>query len=271
MKPTSWSARVQAGDRQAFREFIEKYQRLVAAIVFRMVYNAADREELSQEYFLKIFANIGQFQGGAQGHGLDRPHRQQHLHQPPAQEAPAAFRRHRRPRGRTWKTSPATAPRPERAERTGGPECLALQGEIDRLPAHYRLVLTLFHFSEMNYDEIGQALALPAGTVKSHLFRARQKLRERLAPSPSGGSMNNGHLTDDQIQEILDARVLHSGPILPLHLGTCARCRERLESFRRLYAGLAADPGFVLPPSFADCRAGKNSRPPRRFFGSDRR
>jgi hypothetical protein len=64
--------------------------------------------------------------------------------------------------------------------------------------------------------------------------------------------MDNGHLTDDQIQEILDARVLHSGPILPLHLGTCARCRERLESFRRLYAGLEADPGFVFPPSFAD-------------------
>jgi hypothetical protein len=64
--------------------------------------------------------------------------------------------------------------------------------------------------------------------------------------------MNNGHLNDEQLQEILDARVLHSGPILPLHLGTCARCQERLESFRQLYAGLAADPGFVLSPSFAD-------------------
>lgn len=64
--------------------------------------------------------------------------------------------------------------------------------------------------------------------------------------------MDNEHLTDDQIQEILDARVLHSGPILPLHLGTCGRCRERLESFRRLYAGLDGDPGFVLPAAFAD-------------------
>jgi hypothetical protein len=63
--------------------------------------------------------------------------------------------------------------------------------------------------------------------------------------------MDNGHLTDDQIQEILDARMLHSGPVLPLHLGTCARCRERLESFRRLYAGLDGDPGFVLPDAFA--------------------
>jgi len=64
--------------------------------------------------------------------------------------------------------------------------------------------------------------------------------------------MNNGHLNNEQLQEILDARMLHSGPILPLHLGTCTRCQERLESFRQLYAGLAADPGFALPASFAD-------------------
>lgn len=64
--------------------------------------------------------------------------------------------------------------------------------------------------------------------------------------------MNNGHLTDEQIQEILDARMLDSGPILPMHLGTCVRCQKRLESFRQLYAGLAADPGFALPPAFAD-------------------
>jgi hypothetical protein len=64
--------------------------------------------------------------------------------------------------------------------------------------------------------------------------------------------MNHEHLTDDQLQEILDARMLHAGSILPLHLGACAACQLRLESFERLYDGLAADPGFVLPPAFAD-------------------
>jgi hypothetical protein len=64
--------------------------------------------------------------------------------------------------------------------------------------------------------------------------------------------MNHEHLTDDQLQEILDARMLHAGSILPLHLGACAGCQKRLESFERLYDGLAADPGFVLPPAFAD-------------------
>jgi hypothetical protein len=76
--------------------------------------------------------------------------------------------------------------------------------------------------------------------------------------------MNHEHLTDDQLQEILDARVLHAGSLLPMHLGACAVCQKRLESFERLYAALAADPGFVLPPAFADSVLEKVSgqRPP---------
>jgi len=173
--------RVQAGDRQAFRVFIEKYKRLVAAIVFRMVYNAADREELSQEIFLKIFENIKDFQGSAKisswigriaSNTCINHLRKKHL---PlfADISPA---------GQTLENVAGSGLSPEglseRDDRSRD-----LQREIDLLPAQYRLVLTLFHFSEMNYDEIGKALEMPAGTVKSHLFRARQKLRERLMPA----------------------------------------------------------------------------------------
>jgi RNA polymerase sigma factor (sigma-70 family) len=174
-------ASVQAGDRRAFRLFIEKYQRLVAAIVFRMVYNAADREELCQEVFLKIFKNIGQFQGGTRVTAW--------IGRITSNTCINHMRKKRLP---LYDDIAASGPGLENI--SGGdstPERMyeiadlnqKLQDEIGRLPAHYRLALTLFHFSGMNYEEIGQALALPAGTVKSHLFRARQKLRERLAPS----------------------------------------------------------------------------------------
>jgi len=180
-EPVVLVGRVQAGDRQAFRTFIEKYQRLVAAIVFRMVYNAADREELSQEIFLKIFKHINEFQGGAKisswigriaSNTCINHLRKKHL---PlfADISPA---------GQTLENVAGNGLSPEglseRDDRSRD-----LQREIDLLPAQYRLVLTLFHFSEMNYDEIGKALEMPAGTVKSHLFRARQRLRERLMPT----------------------------------------------------------------------------------------
>jgi hypothetical protein len=64
--------------------------------------------------------------------------------------------------------------------------------------------------------------------------------------------MTSEHLPDDRIQEILDDMALQPGRPLPAHVRACPSCRERLEQYRRLYAGLAADPGFALPPAFAD-------------------
>ena len=172
---------VKAGDRMAFHAFIKKYQRLVAAIVFRMVYNAADREELSQEVFLKIFAHINEFQGEAKISSW--------IGRITSNTCINHLRKKRLPLfddiagpGQSLENVAGSSPTPAYLDEQAESK-LNLQREIDRLPAHYRLILTLFHFSEMNYDEIGRALKMPAGTVKSHLFRARQKLRERLQPA----------------------------------------------------------------------------------------
>jgi RNA polymerase sigma factor (sigma-70 family) len=176
-------ARVQAGERAAYSEFIEKYQRLVAAIVFRMVYDKADREELSQEIFLKIFAHIGHFQnvgkvstwiGRIASNTCINHLRKKRLPLYNDVAGPDA----------DLENIAGAAPTPESAsEQADLGE--RLQREIDRLPPGHRLILTLFHFSGMNYEEIGQALKLPEGTVKSHLFRARRKLRLRLGPAIS--------------------------------------------------------------------------------------
>ena len=64
--------------------------------------------------------------------------------------------------------------------------------------------------------------------------------------------MNKEHLTDDRIQEILDAQAPGAAPFLPWHLKTCRSCRVRFQEYQRLYSGLTADPGYSLPPGFAD-------------------
>jgi RNA polymerase sigma-70 factor (ECF subfamily) len=48
------------------------------------------------------------------------------------------------------------------------------------LPAHYRVVIELRHYQEMSYEEIAAALNVPLSDVKSHLFRARKLLAEKL-------------------------------------------------------------------------------------------
>jgi RNA polymerase sigma-70 factor (ECF subfamily) len=178
--------RVKAGDRHAFHAFIKKYQRLVAAIVFRMVYNDADREELSQEIFLKIFSHIGEFEGTAKiSSWIGRIASNTCINHLRKKRLPL-FDDISAP-GQSLENIASGSPTPEFLNEQANGN-MNLQREIDRLPAHYRLILTLFHFSEMNYDEIGQALKMPPGTVKSHLFRARQKLRERLLPAAREGA-----------------------------------------------------------------------------------
>ena len=48
------------------------------------------------------------------------------------------------------------------------------------LPANYRIVIELRHYQEMSYDEIAAELKIPLSDVKSHLFRARKLLAEKL-------------------------------------------------------------------------------------------
>ena len=52
--------------------------------------------------------------------------------------------------------------------------------QIEKLPAKYRKVLILRHLQEMTYEEIADILTMPIGTIKTHLFRARHLLKERL-------------------------------------------------------------------------------------------
>lgn len=51
---------------------------------------------------------------------------------------------------------------------------------VDQLPAQYKMVLTLYHVDQMNYQEIETVTGMPEGTVKSYLFRARYLLKEKV-------------------------------------------------------------------------------------------
>jgi RNA polymerase sigma-70 factor (ECF subfamily) len=49
---------------------------------------------------------------------------------------------------------------------------------VDELPEQYRTVLTLFYYSQLRYEEIAEVEGIPLGTVKTHLHRARMRLRD---------------------------------------------------------------------------------------------
>ena len=55
-----------------------------------------------------------------------------------------------------------------------------IQEAIDALPPKYHRVIVLRHQQEKSYEEIAQELDLPLGTVKAHVFRARELLNKYL-------------------------------------------------------------------------------------------
>jgi len=52
--------------------------------------------------------------------------------------------------------------------------------QLEKQPTTYRMVLILRHLQDLTYEEIADILTMSVGTIKSHLFRARHLLKERL-------------------------------------------------------------------------------------------
>ncbi|HUB29644.1 MAG TPA: sigma-70 family RNA polymerase sigma factor [Terracidiphilus sp.] len=60
-------------------------------------------------------------------------------------------------------------------------EAAAIQRALEELPIHFREIILLCDWEEMSYQEIGQTLSIPIGTVMSRVSRARKAMRAALA------------------------------------------------------------------------------------------
>lgn len=175
---TELVASIVDGDKEAFRSFITAYQRLVGHIVCRMVKNYADREDLCQDIFVKIYRSLPTFRFHCKVstwvakiaynscvnylHKCKIPlyddctHEYESLHEVAEEQLPLD------------------------AVIEGEEVNSLIRAEILTLNAQYRTILTLYHLDGMSYAEIGEIMDLPEGTVKSYLHRARRQLKERL-------------------------------------------------------------------------------------------
>jgi RNA polymerase sigma factor (sigma-70 family) len=166
------------GDKKSFRRFIEKYQRLVSHIVFRTVNDREDSEDICQEVFLKIYQNLASFNY--------RSKLSTWVAAIAYNTAVSYLQKKKMPLYEDLSDNfgllEIAAPDKERPDRLVESKETAqyLQDEMSKLPARYRVIVTLFHHESMSYTEIAAALKMPEGTVKNYLFRARKLLKNRL-------------------------------------------------------------------------------------------
>ena len=164
----------------AFEQLVRQYQGLCWHVIQRMVRHPEDTRELCQEAFLRVHRYLHQYRH-------DSP-----LKSWIGQVAYSVARRH---------LERKRIPLVEASDDEDGPSLLDTVGDgsdlqaahadaeqsrllhaaIEALPPLQRTILTLYHLEELPIGEIASITGLPEGSIKSHLFRSRHKLRELLA------------------------------------------------------------------------------------------
>lgn len=163
----------------AFERLVERHQNLVWHVVGRMVEPAEEVRELCQEVFLKVFQNLHQFRAesslaswiGAIAFAVASRHlRKRRLPLLEAREDGAATVQ------AVLEAVPDGSDPLAEFERA---DCQTrLIEALQRLPPLPRTLISLYHLEELSIGEIARITDLPEGTIKSHLSRARLKLRQ---------------------------------------------------------------------------------------------
>ncbi|MFQ5638066.1 MAG: RNA polymerase sigma factor [bacterium] len=170
--------KILAGTPNAFPTLIRQYQRLVCHIVFRMVPNDLDREDVCQNVFIKVYKNLAKFQFESKVSTWIAKIAYNTCLNHLKKKAVPLFDDLTAPDESIDNCVPDLySPADYAAKKDLSSK---LQAEIEKLPLQFRTILTLYHLDEMRYAEITEILGLPEGTVKSYLFRARKMLKERL-------------------------------------------------------------------------------------------
>lgn len=170
------------GDLSAYDRLMQRYEKRVYALCFRMAGNQDDAADLAQEAFLKAFRALPSFNGQAQfstwlyrivtNTCLDERRRQARRPQLFSLDKPLNTED-----GQLALTLPAEASDPLATALSQETE-IEIRTLLSMLPAEQRIVLVLRDMEGYSYDEIARMLNLNGGTVKSRLNRARRKLRE---------------------------------------------------------------------------------------------
>ncbi len=173
----------QEGDMNAFRELIERHKKAVYYLAFDLTGNVHDAEDLSQETFIKMYQSLKAFRGDAAlGTWLYRitVNRWMEI---------SRTAKHRMTKNQESIDEMNALPYNQSAEPAdSGAEAALLQTKISTLlgvlSANERSAFMLRHYHDHSIREIGKIMNLSTGTVKSMLFRAVRKLRDRFHENP---------------------------------------------------------------------------------------
>lgn len=170
------------GEQPAYRAILKKYHDQVYNLLYRMVHEKDEVEDLTQEAFIKAFQSLHHFNEEfafstwlykiATNNCIDYIRKKKLATfsiDKPIESKDSEY---------TFEIPDSTY-EPDKSmiarQRTK-----ALEDAINSLPEKYRTVILMRHSEDMDYQDIADQLNLPLGTVKAHIFRAREILYKKL-------------------------------------------------------------------------------------------
>jgi RNA polymerase sigma-70 factor (ECF subfamily) len=171
-----------SGNTSAYNGLVQRYQRQVYNLAYRMLGNAEDAGDLVQDTFLRAYGALSSFRQDASFLTW--------LYKIASNLCIDQLRSRKAKSTLSLDVELEEGREPAADIRSSGPEEAAVRSSVQdvvqravlNLPDKYRAVVVMRHLQDMSVDEIARILDLPTGTVKTHLFRARDMLRGRLRP-----------------------------------------------------------------------------------------
>jgi len=165
--------KVQQGDCEAFNPLIERYKLRIYNLIYRMVYNRDDAEDLVEEAFIKAYRSISRFEPNRSFYAW--------ICKIAVNNTINYLKKEKKSR-----TEPLDWVKHRLADKKNDPVVMTkrkilkerINAAMAKLPETDRIILALRVTEELSYAEISKILKIPEGTVMSRLARARQRLKE---------------------------------------------------------------------------------------------
>jgi RNA polymerase sigma-70 factor (ECF subfamily) len=178
--------RVKQGDTDAFEQLVDKYKQPVLNVVYRMLRDATEAEDVAQTVFVQVYKSAARYQVASKfSTWLFTIARNLCLNE--------IRRRSRHPTDSMDATHPDNEEQPWQQfedKKTAGPTETLLEGELEEkinealaeLPENQRTAIVLCRQNELSYEDIAQVLKCSVSATKSLIHRGRETLKLKLKP-----------------------------------------------------------------------------------------
>jgi RNA polymerase sigma-70 factor (ECF subfamily) len=196
--------RVKDGDQQAFEQLVEKYKHPIVNVIFRMLHDLDEAEDLAQNVFIRVFQSAARYEVSAKfSTWIFTIARNLCLNE---------IRRRGRHPAQSLESSQTDdeeqAPRQYQDVKTFSPPQAFLQKELEQkiqqalgeLPEKQRMAIALCQEDELSYEEIAEVLSCSLPATKSLIHRGRETLKAKLKPYLRSGAW------EEPETETLDAK-----------------------------------------------------------------